>query len=311
MTNLKSQISNDKGQAILALILIMTVALAIGLSVVQKSLVDVSTSTKVEESSRAFSAAEAGIEKALQPGSTCGANCISFSENSSKADVAGGNLIPCIPGSPGCTQTSGQQQVSLEYPPLAKEEVAHIWLANFDSKDNPPTEVYKQNSLDVYWGNSQTDKPALELTLVYFESSGYKSKKWYLDSDAISHANNFDTASCPGGIIVGSNTYQCHVKIGDATGDPSFSKNGVLLPSLMLIRARLLYNTTSQPFAVQAPYPCAGTSGNNCFIPPQARIFTSTGISGETQRKVKVFQIQKVVPPYFDYAIFSLGAISK
>ena len=56
---------NKKGQILLALILVMTVALAIGLSVIQKSLVDVSTSTKVEQSSMAFSAAEAGIERSL------------------------------------------------------------------------------------------------------------------------------------------------------------------------------------------------------------------------------------------------------
>ncbi len=46
--------NNQKGQLILILILVMTVALSIGLSIVQKSLVDVSTSSKVEQSSRAF-----------------------------------------------------------------------------------------------------------------------------------------------------------------------------------------------------------------------------------------------------------------
>ena len=56
----------EKGQIILILLLVMTVALGVGLTIVQRSLTDISTSTKVEQSSRAFSAAEAGIEKALQ-----------------------------------------------------------------------------------------------------------------------------------------------------------------------------------------------------------------------------------------------------
>lgn len=314
-------IKKQTGQAILALILIMTVALAIGLSVVQKSLVDVSTSTKVEESSRAFSAAEAGIEKALQPGSTCGANCISFSENSSKADVAGGNLIPCIPGSPGCTEISGQQQAPLEYPPLAREEVAHFWLADFTSTLNPPSQFYNppNHTLDVYWGDSAfpSDKAALELTLVFYNGTKYDFKKWYLDqASAIRNPPpiGFDTVPCSGDNIITSTvadpttcassqvTYQCKVTLGS-------------LPSnMMLLRARLLYNTNSQPLAVQATGSggtCTGLTGNGCYIPPQARAITSTGASGETQRKVKVCQVNKVVPPYFDYAIFSVGAISK
>ena len=59
----------QKGQVILILILVMTVGLAIGLSIVQKSLVDISTASKIEQSSRAYSAAEAGVERAFgRPG---------------------------------------------------------------------------------------------------------------------------------------------------------------------------------------------------------------------------------------------------
>lgn len=297
---------NQTGQVLLALILIMTVALAIGLSIVQKSLVDVSTATKVEESSRAFSAAEGGIEKYIQSGIS-NVNCTSdtckvqFSENSSQANVEGGNLIPRLPA-------VNTRQEALEYPPLAKEEIAQVWLADFNSSTNPPAQFYKQNSLEIYWGDPSlsTDKAALELTLVYYgtdstdlvdpSTTKYRSKKFYLDQMLRNPSNNFDiSANCNGDHSVGSNTYQCSKTLNLPSG------------SLMLIRARLLYNTTSQPFAVWA----LGTCGQDCSIPPQARILVSTGISGETQRRVQVFQIQKVVPSYFDYAIFSAGDISK
>ena len=276
-------LKNQSGQAILALILIMTVALAIGLSVVQKSLVDVSTSTKVEESSRAFSAAEAGIEKSLQSG---GNTSVSFSENASSANVVDSNLIPAIPA-------ANTKQDPLEYPPLAKEEIAHVWLADpAASLPNcaAPFVCYTQTSLDVYWGNSTTDKVALELTLVYYEANQYKSKKWYLDQEIRNPDNKF-TLGCGTSALP---NYTCKYTL---TALPA---------NLMLIRARLLYNSTSQPFAVQA----VGV-GVEHYIPPQARRLTSTGISGETQRRVQVFQIPKVVPPYFDYAIFSLGDIKK
>lgn len=308
-----NEIMMQKGQIILALILIMTVALAIGLSIVQKSLTDVSTATKVEQSSRAFSAAEGGIEKYLSSNTDCNSqNCsVQLSETASTATVQGGNLIPAVAG-------SGTRQDPLEYPPLAKEEVAHVWLADPDSNVKLPdcTAIdptghspvcYTQKSLDVYWGNSQTEKPAIELTLVYYKGTSYKPKKWYLDSNAAIHANDFDntSANCGGGNKLdtssdykakyGDSNYQCKITL---TSLPA---------GLMLIRARLLYNSASQPFAVQAVEKC----GTNCSLPPQAKILTSTGVTGETQRRVRVFQILKVVPPYFDYALFSAGDIRK
>lgn len=283
--------NNEKGQIILTLILVMSVALAIGLSVVQKSLVDVSTSTKVEQSSRAFSAAEAGIEKALG-GDPSGVN---FSDIGSKTTaVSDTGLIPCIPGATDCSP-AGSRQDPLEYPPIAKEDVVQVWLADYQSDTNPPRIGYSQSTLDVYWGNSATDRAALELTLVYHNVTQYVSRKWYLDQIVRSPVNNFEQVTTCSGYTLGPNSYQCKETIDS-------------LPSgLMLLRARLLYNTTSQPLAVQA----VGTCGQDCSIPPQARNITSTGAAGETQRKIQLFQVNKVAPPYFDYAIFSAGEITK
>mgnify|MGYP001561246056 CR=1 FL=1 len=299
------------GQVVLILILVMTVALAIGLSVIQRSLSDVSTSSKVEQSSRAFSAAEAGIEKALSGGLPA---VINFPDNNSSATVTTpttDGLIPAIP-------QGFNRQEALECPPgdsrLAKEDVAQVWLA--DPKADLPTCTasdicYKQTSLDVYWGSTAaTDKAALELTVVYYGTdpndpdptqrliSKYRSRKWYLDNNSAGRdqINKFDQVPCTGDYppLTG---YQCKATIA-------------FLPSdLMLLRARLLYNTTSQPFAVQASWPCSLPSG--CFIPPQAKVLVSTGTSGQTQRKVQVCQLEKVVPSYFDYAIFSEGDINK
>lgn len=283
---------NETGQVVLVLILVMTVALAIGISVIQRSISDISTASKVEQSSRAFSAAEAGIERTLGTGNT---SLITL-QNNAQVQATDTGLIPAA-------AAGGAQQNPLEYPPLSKEEVAQVWLANPDSVTSPPAGVYKKNSLDIYWGNSSTDRAALELTLIYYDGvSQYKSQKWFLDQIARSPSNNFDTsANCAGGLIppASSTAYQC--------------KKNISLPaapaSLMLLRARLLYNTTSQPFAVQPP--SSATCGADCSVPPQARIVISTGTAGTTQRKVKLFQINKIVPPYFDYAIFSTGAINK
>ena len=294
----------QKGQIILILIMVMTVALGIGLSIVQKSLVDLSTASKVEQSSRAFSAAEAGIEKALQQNSLSGTliqgqplgNLSSFN------DVVDSGLIPAVP-------TSGRQ-TPLEYPPLAKEETAHVWLAALNSDSNPPAPFYTRDTLDVYWGSTTvSERAALELTLVYFGTDSndpddpltpkYRSRKWYLDNASAGRSNGFEQISCPG-YKIGTNNYLCRKTIGATPDLP-------LQSGLMLLRARLLYNDISQPFAVHA----VGVCGKDCSLPPQAKEIISTGIAGETQRQVKVFQMDKVVPPFFDYAIFSAGEISK
>lgn len=293
----------QKGQTIIILILIMTVSLAIGLSIVQKSLIDVSTSTKLEQTSRAFSAAEAGIEIALNNGTSQsfvdpGAQVTNITDS--------GSLPPVPPVNSG--------QYALEFPPVSKEEVTQVWLGDLNSVTNPPADYYKQTTLDVYWGSSSTDKAAIELTLIYWDSVGskYATKKWYLDQPPI-RDSSFKTASCGisgYSVITGTvtHTYTCRVTLGSSSGTTPDPTNQTLPTSgAMLMRARLLYNNGSQPLAVKA----TGICGKDCSLPPQARIVTSTGVSGDTQRKIQIFQRYKEVPPYFDYALFSIGEISK
>ena len=82
----------NKGQIILVLLLMAAVAITIALSVVQRSLVDISSSVKQEESTRALSAAEAGIEKALRNDVS---GPISLS-NDARAEVLDYGRIPTI-----------------------------------------------------------------------------------------------------------------------------------------------------------------------------------------------------------------------
>lgn len=280
---------NEKGQVILILILVMTVALAIGISVIQRSLSDISTATRVEQSSRAFSAAEAGIEQVLSNGNLT----VSFPDNSSNATVTS-DLMPAVNAGRG-------SQDPLECPPgnsrLTKEEVFQVWLADPDSITNPPAESYTGSRLNVFWGDPDAgvdDKAALELTLVYYEGSEYKQKKWFLDQQGVTRSpeNNFTPVACSPVAFGSGGRYQCNYTI---TGLPT---------GLMLLRARLLYNKTSQPFAVQAPD--AGSS-----IPSQAKVLKSEGFSGQSKRTIQVCQIAKVVPFYFDYAVFAAGDINK
>lgn len=306
----------EKGQAVLILILVMTVGLAIGLSVIQRSLSDISTSSKVEQSSRAFSAAEAGIEKTLALGYAPSP----FPLQNSQVSATDTGLSPAV-----IAGTQGP----LEIDPLAKEEITQIWLAEYTNLiNNPPPDYYKQSKLDAYWGDptATTDPAAIELTLIFYGTDArdqvdpltvkYRSRKWYLDSVTRNPPNNFGLITDCGTLKPSgfTNSYRCHVTLGDPVNYPVLDSSGTNtnypLPTtgLMLIRARLLYNNTSQPFAVRAT---GGSCGRDCSVPPQKRVLVSTGTSGQTQRTVKLQQTYEVVPQYFDYAIFSAGTISK
>lgn len=285
----------QSGQVILILLLVMTIGLGVGLSIISRNLTDISTSTKVEQSSRAFGAAEAGIERALN-GNLTGVN---FTDNQSLANVTDSGLIP----GPG---------QALEYPPISKEDTAHFWLAN--PCPNPPScsgqspsIYYNQTQLDVYWGKpglSDNDKAAIEITLIYLSGGIYQSRKFFFDpiprSNGFTDPQTLPNSNCLNPIIAstafGANRpFYCKVRLSSLPG------------ILQVARIRLLYTGVSQPVAL-APL---GTCGVACSMPPQARVITSTGISGDTQRTVQLFKLDKVVPFYFDYALFSAGDITK
>lgn len=289
----------QKGQILLILLLVMTVGLAIGLSVIQRSLTDVSTSSKLEQSTRALSAAEAGIERALEPNQPSSFQ-IPLTENNSNASVSNSGLLPA-PNSP------------LEYPPLSKEEVAQFWLADPNPAQNLP-KYYSQDTLDIYWGTpglSDSDKAALELSVIYKDNSAnYGKKQYFFDPVTARRSNNnFADPSLSGNCngsnnFTGSNTtYACRVTISGLSSLVGASGE------LIMARARFLYTNVTQPLALS---PTGGVCGNNsCSLPPQASVYTSTGSAGDAQRRVQLFRMDQVIPPYLDYAIFSAGDIVK
>ncbi|MFH0863897.1 MAG: PilX N-terminal domain-containing pilus assembly protein, partial [Candidatus Gottesmanbacteria bacterium] len=63
---MKNNIGKQNGQILLIVLLVMVVGLTMGLSLATRSATDVKISSQLEHSSRAFAAAEAGIEAALK-----------------------------------------------------------------------------------------------------------------------------------------------------------------------------------------------------------------------------------------------------
>ncbi len=287
-------VKKTSGQVVIILLLIMLVALSAILSLSQRALNNVTSSTQNEQSSRAFSAAEAGIQRAIQlctPGQACTVPSVAPFQNQASTNLSISNPLP-----PAGT--------ALEYPPREKEDIIQFWFADPSSNNNPPPTIYTANSLNLYFGAKDpvsTNKPAIEFNVISWNGSNYISTKFYFDSDSTrsgSSGNGFTAAASVAGsncnntsvTNASSTVYYCKVVV---TGLPS---------NLILARARILYSNTAQNVAIEP------TSGS---LPPQASIYTSQGSSGLSQKTVKVFRIVNVTPFLFDYSIFSAGAIVK
>src|SRR3989344_7210327 len=195
----------QRGQVIVILLLLMLAALSIGLAVTQRSVTDVTTSTQTEQSSRAFSAAEAGLEKALSGSLDQG----SFSlDNNSSSNIQASAWLP---------QDSG---TGIEYPPIGRETTAPLWFT--DSKDQGI--FYTGDSAWLYFGNpnagSENDSPAVEVEVVMLASGKFYSQTYFYDSDSTRVAGNgFKPVSCTGnavlskGILGNNHEFYCKVQI--------------------------------------------------------------------------------------------------
>lgn len=291
--------SSQSGQVILILLLVITIGLGVGLSVIQRSISEVSTSTKIEESSRAFSAAEAGIEQTLARLSQGqGSQDVNFSENQSKAKI---DISGSVPAS---------NQI-FELPAISKESVAQAWLATPATAPDAASVYYDQPNLDVYWGDINANpKPAIEVSVLYLQGGDIKRKAFYFDpNSARTPPNGFTLVSCTNvkkDTSLGSNRdFACKATLS-GLGSADLGAGRVL----MLARARVFYtNTTHQVAFAPLGGPCGGSP--SCSLPLQATVIVSTGTSGQTERRVQLVRQDNFVPFFFDYAIFSLAAINK
>ena len=298
--------NRQKGQIVIILLLITLVALSVGLAITQRTLTNLTTSTQNEQASRAFSAADAGIERAIQASE----NDPNFSSLStfdvgpdSKASVT--RVILPNPNQ------------ALEYPPLGKETIAQFWLIN---PDNFNDAAFLNNEVDIYFGKfdvlpGSTDAPALEINAVILDIStnSYLSSRYYIDSASStqqtgrSPENGFTLSNqnCNGNNLINTSSSK------DASSDRKFRCKHHLVLSTdsnkkpIILRIRILYSNLNHPIAV-APSPLLSNS-----LPPQASIFKSTGISGQSQKTLQVFRLKYVVPNFFEFSIFSAGDIQK
>lgn len=287
----------QSGQALLLVLLSMAVVLTIVLSVLSRTITDITVTTKEEEALRAFAAAEAGIEQALIIGTNAG-------------EFEGGASFTAT------ISNFGHEQTEYVYPEkLLSGETAIVWFVDHDEDEGDLTcdtgECFTGSSIKICWGEPGTASgsnytPAIEASIFYAETpgdyGGIKIARETVDPNSTRGlTNNFSTVDV-GTCTVGDAEFAFQKTLDFASlGIPALSytnQNG-----LQFAKIRILYNTdTAHTIGVD-------NLENN--LPSQGVRIESAGSSGEANRRIEVYQTFGELPPIFDAALFSPGGIVK
>lgn len=290
---------NQSGQALLLVLLSMAVALTLVLSVFSRTISDVKISSQDESSLRAFSAAEAGVEQALVVGSSTGTVPIgdaSFSANVS--DFA-----------------EGQETFVFPYP-FVSGEPAVVWFVSHDLSGNLTCSgkpCFRGSKIKICWGdNTVAPIPALEASIIYLDTAGTYSTariaRAVFDANAAGRIppNNFVN---PGGSCeIGTNSFRYSTTLNFSSSLPPFFTPSVPYDTtnkLQFMILKLLYNNTSHHIGVDV-------TGSNSTLPAQGQLIESSGTSGDTNRRIEVFQGYGELPIAFYSAIYAkVGGLVK
>lgn len=190
--------ASEKGQALLIVILVMVVSLTIGLSVASRSVVNLRTSTEEENSQRAFSAAEAGIEQALKTGQGVSVGQ-ELGNNASIKEVDIGEV-------------SGTEFVLNAGNNVEKDQGIDLGL----SRDYPGYATSQNiNNLFIYWGSQGDSCPnSAAIEFIVFSGASRSPQSTRYVYDPCSRGNNFSSAQT-GSYIISGKTFKYRALIGN------------------------------------------------------------------------------------------------
>lgn len=263
-----------RGQVLLITVLVLSIGVTIALSLIGRGVTDVSMSRNLEESARAFSAAEAGIEEALRTGTVITEARVyvpGVKYQSSVLDIGG---------------TTG----SYTLPTTGVGQVESVWLVDHATGTNTidETKPYTGTSINVCWTPPSTPGgavPAVEIALYYKVGGAYLVQRGAYDPDSVARpSNNFSAVTqINGSCGTVANVYRQSIAI--PAGTP------------LLLRIRPFYAATT---ITVAPV------GADIILPKQGTEITSTGTTdGGVSRKIVVKRQYPWPAGIFDYGVYS------
>jgi hypothetical protein len=275
----------ESGQALVLILLSLSVVLTIVLFVMSRSITDIAISTEQADSVRAFSAAEAGVENALITGAGSGGS-VTIGDASYSVDVT--NYSENLP--------------TFNYPvPLLSGDSMTNWFVAHNSTGGITCAAgfacFTGNTLKLCWGNSGTPAsgsttPAAEISVYYETTPGSLSTiqvaRAAFDPNVSRAASNYFTGVDAGTCQIDGVSYAFQKTITmSGLGIPAGSYN--VSNGLIFAKVKMLYNTDIGHIV--------GISANfagDTTLPSQGINIVSTGVSGTTgslsNRRVSVFR---------------------
>lgn len=258
----------QNGQILLVVVLTMVVALTVGLGLAARSVTNVRNTADEVNSQKAFSAAEAGVQRALKSGLAITDEQLDNQTSIKQVTIDtnyGRTLFVLNNGNP-----------------LPQDDGADVWLSTYPDYSAPQF----SGKLQIYWGISSTacSNAAVEIMVISGTKTSPKLERYAIDP-CNTRGNHFDTPTGTGATIDGVTfKYSTAVSV----------TNGLI--------ARII------PYYMGTPIAVVGTdnSGNALQLPSQGRLITSVGVSADAQRKISYFEGYDELPSEVFYSIFQL-----
>lgn len=276
---------SQKGQVLLIVVLIMVISLTVGLALASRSIVNLRNTNTESDSQKAFQAAEAGIEIALQkPFNTTDQTIYSSSSthlmnNQSKIT----DLTIHYLGGPDLILNDGN--------PITQDQGLDVWLTNYPNYSGTPW----TGKLNIYWGDKAgCSDAALEVIVISGQSatdSGATINRYGVDPCG---SNSVDTSKNR----TGQNNFVPAQSGGSVSGTNFNFSTAMNITNGIIVRLIPLY--TSTPIGITGQ---DATTSASLPFPVQGRMITSLGEFGSTQRQVSFFQGYPLLPSEFFYSI--------
>lgn len=285
---------NNSGQALLIVLLSLAVVLTVVLFIISRSITDISISTKEEDSLRAFSAAEAGIERALIIGSDTGS--LTIGDATFSADVS--------------SFAQGAQGVNYPFN-LRSGEYANFWFVghNSDGTLGCTTEpCFRGGSMKICWGepgtvSSDAQTPAVEVAVTYAGTAGDYSTLSVARAASDPYTirdNNFSDPDTTCTIDGQSYAFAKNIDFS-SLGISNYATDNVL----QYATVRMLYNTAA------AHRIGIDVSPTSSLLPSQGLKVESLGQYADANRKIEAYQLHSQTPMIFNSVVFSSGGVTK
>jgi hypothetical protein len=262
----------EAGQVLLVVVLVIVIVLTVGLSLAARSITNLKQTTDENSSQRAFSAAEAGVQVALQDnlvGST-GTRQLNNATYTTSVEM-----------------TSGQEFLVNGGGLLPPNEAVDLWLSTY-----PTYTDQWYGPLTIYYGNVKENEPcniaALEVLVLSGSTTAPILTQYAVDQCAANRQtpNNFSAPQASGPYRVGGNEYKYALTVTLSQTSPG-----------ILARIIPLYKATTMAVV-------SGVAGKP--LPVQGKVIKSVGSAGETKRKIVVYQgFPKPPLELFPYVLFT------